>query len=281
MIDLHVHTTASDGSDTPRQVAEKAAALGLSAIAVTDHDTAAGIAEAVSAGAEWGVEIVPGIEISADYQNRRAHILGLFIDPEAPALRSAVEWAVNERRRRNEQTVKALAAHGICISMEALCQAYPHAVLGRPHIADYLMKQGLVSSIREGFTNYLGEGAPFCFPKKRMPMKDAVEAICSAGGIAILAHPLQYGYAGETLDAFIRAGRDAGAAGLEAYYSEHSEADRIMVQRLADRYGMAVSGGSDYHGSRKPHIELGTGINGTLHVPDIVLENLKGLLRKP
>ena len=274
-IDLHIHTTASDGTDTPRQVVRLAAQLGLRAIAITDHDSVAGVEPALAVGAELGVEVIPGIEISSDYKQNHAHILGYFIDPASPALRPALDWAVNERNERNEKIVAAMAADGFDISIEILAQENPGAVLGRPHMAERLMKIGAVTSIKEAFDRYLGEGGRYYLPRRRMPMAQAMEVICAAGGLPVLAHPMQYGYDPAEREAFIRAGVEAGCAGLEAYYSEHSPQEQAQLLETAARYGLAVSGGSDYHGSRKPHIAMGSGINGTLAVPYSALESLK------
>ncbi len=277
-IDLHIHTTASDGTDTPRQVVALAKSLGLRAIAVTDHDSVAGAAEAVTAGAALGVEVIPGIEISADYRGRSAHILGLFIDPAAPSLRPVLDWAVNERDARNEKILAAMEADGLPISLDALRQEYPDTVLGRPHMGEHLMRAGVVASVQEAFDRFLAEGRPYYRPRERMSMDRATEAIRGAGGLPIIAHPMQYGYAGVQWEAFIRAGVDAGCAGLEAYYSEHSGAQQMMLLQKAAELGLGVSGGSDYHGGRKPHIQMGSGIGGSLDVPYDVLEGLRTLL---
>jgi hypothetical protein len=274
-IDLHIHTTASDGTDTPAQVVEKAKAIGLRAIAITDHDSIDGVAQAQQAGQALGVEVIPGIEISADYLGSKAHILGFFIDPTSEALRPALDWAVNERAGRNRKIVASLAADGFDISIEALETAYPDSLLGRPHMAEYLMKKGYVASVKEAFNRYLGEGCPYYRDKERMPMEQAVAVIQEAGGVAVLAHPLQYGYDGPALEAFLQRAKAVGCQGLEAYYSEHSPQEQVFLLQRAAQEGLAVSGGSDYHGSRKPHIALGTGIEGGLSVPYSVLEGLK------
>ncbi len=274
-IDLHIHTTASDGTDAPQAVVELAHTLGLRAIAVTDHDSVAGIAEAQAAGDALGVEVIAGIEISADYRGNRAHILGYFIDPASPALAPAVNWAVNERAARNEKIVGAMAADGFAISLEALGRASPGAVLGRPQKAEWLMKKGYVSSIKEAFDRYLGDGMPYYRPRERMPMTQAMEVITQAGGVPVLAHPFQYGYDETERVAFIRAAIEAGCQGLEAYYSEHSPDQRQWLLDAAAEYGLKVSGGSDYHGSHKPHIQMGSGIQGSLAVPYEVLERLR------
>jgi hypothetical protein len=277
-IDLHIHTTASDGTDTPAQAVALAKALGLSAIAVTDHDSVDGVAEAQAEGQALGIEVIAGIEISADYLGNKAHILGFFIDPFSPALRPALDWAVNERADRNRKIVASMAADGFDISLEALLAAYPDSLLGRPHMAEYLMKKGYVTSVKEAFDKYLGEGCPYYRDKERMPMEQAVQVIGQAGGIAVLAHPLQYGYQGQALEDFFQQARAVGCKALEAYYSEHSPTQQAFLLQKAHALGLGVSGGSDYHGSRKPHIQMGSGIENGLCVPYSVLQQLRTLL---
>lgn len=278
LIDLHNHTTASDGSEAPAEAVRLAGELGLAAIAITDHDTVSGIGEALEAGRALGVEVVPGIEISADYGGNQAHILGLFIDPESPALRPALDWAVNEREERNRRMVAAMAADGFDISIDELQKNNPDSVLGRPHMAEHLMKRGYVASVREAFDRYLGDDGPYYLPKRRIPLDVTARLIREAGGIAIVAHPFQYGYDEAELLDYISAARSAGCTGIEAHYSEHSPAQRDYILAVAQQYGLLVSGGSDWHGSRKPHIRMGSGIDGSIAVPYSVLEQLKAAL---
>lgn len=279
LVDLHVHTTASDGTLTPRQTVELARDLDLAAVAVTDHDTMEGLEEALAAGAELGVEVVPGLEISAGYRDRGVHILGYFIDRTSPVLGRALDRFVQERRTRNEKIVSALAADGFPISMQALGTAWPDTVLGRPHIADFLVRHGYAATVDEAFDRWLSRGRPYYRPRRRMPMAEAVLAIRQAGGLAVIAHPLQYGFPPDELEVFLRAGKDAGCGALEAYYSKYSPAEQAMLCRLAARLGLAVSGGSDFHGDRKPAIRMGSGIGGSLRVPCSVLERLRTLPR--
>ncbi len=276
-IDLHIHTTASDGTDSPARAVRTAKALGLAAVAITDHDSVSGVEEAVGAGRALGVEVVPGIEISSDYKGVEVHIVGLFIDTGSPALRPVLDWAVSEREGRNEKIVAALAADGFDISLEALRAENPGSVLGRPHMAEHLMKKGYVSSVKEAFEKYLGEGRPYYRERELMPAGRAVRIVGQAGGVPVLAHPLQYGFGEKEREAFITAARAMGCAALEAYYSGYTPADEAMLCAAAARHGMLVSGGSDYHGSRKPHIRMGSGTGG-LAVPYSVLEGLKTLL---
>ena len=278
LVDLHIHTAASDGSAPPADAVRTASELGLAAIAVTDHDTVSGVAEAMAAGAALGVEVVPGIEISADYQGSQAHILGLFIDPESAALRPALDWAVNEREERNRRMVAAMAADGFDISIDELQASNPDSVLGRPHMAEHLMKRGYVSSVKEAFDRYLGDDGPYYLPKRRIPLDITARLIREAGGIAVIAHPFQYGYDDAELLRFISDARSAGCTGIEAYYSEHTPGQRDYLLTVAQQYGLLVSGGSDWHGSRKPHIRMGSGIDNSLAVPFSVLEQLRAAL---
>lgn len=275
-IDLHIHTNASDGTDAPAEAVEKARTLGLEAIALTDHDTVSGVAEAVRAGEQLGVEVVPGIEVSSDYRDNNIHVLGYFIDPEADALRQVMDWIRVERIARNEYVVNKMADDGFDISMEELRRMYPDAVLGRPHMAEFLVKKGYVSSIREGFARYLGEGKKYYLPKRRISLARAVDTILASGGLAVLAHPLQYRYPLEEVIEMIEYARSLGVKALECYYSEHSPEDERWLLARAEEYGLGVSGGSDYHGTRKTHIAMGRGM-GNLAIPRRVLDELKKL----
>lgn len=277
-IDLHMHTTASDGTDLPSEAVAKARSLGLEAVALTDHDTAAGVDEALRAGEALGVEVVPGIEVSSDYRDNNIHILGYFIDPEAPALRAVLEWIRTERIARNESVVHLLADDGFDISVDELHSLYPEAVLGRPHMAELLMKKGYVSSVQEGFDRYLGEGGKYYMPKRRISMARAVETILASGGLAVLAHPLQYRYPPDEVTEMIGYGKSLGIRALECFYSEHSAEDERWLLAQAERFGLGVSGGSDYHGTRKPWISMGSGTDN-LAIPYSVLEQLKKLRR--
>ena len=277
LVDLHIHTTASDGTVPPREVVAMARALALAAIAITDHDTVSGVPEAAAAGKALGVEVIPGVEMSSDYRGRDTHILGLFVDPDAPSLTEALAWARDRRRERNEKIVAAMAADGLPISMEALRADDPDAVLGRPHLAGWLVKNGLAADVGDAFRRFLDRGRPYYLPRERMRLDRAAAAIVSAGGVAVIAHPFHYGFDADVLDGFIRAATDAGCRALEAYYPEHTPAQQAAALALADRYGLAVSGGSDFHGARKPAIHMGSGIDGSLRTPVSVLAGLRAV----
>lgn len=275
-IDLHNHSTASDGTDSPREIIEKARTLGLAAAAITDHDTVAGVEEALLAGKELGVEVVPGIEVSSNYRDNNVHILGYYIDIHAEALRPVLDWVQIEREKRNEKITAMFLADGFDLSLEELRQTYPGAVIGRPHMAELLMRKGYTSSVKEGFEKYLGEGRPYYLPKERISIAQAVETIAAAGGVPVLAHPLQYHYPRREVIEMIETAKALGIRALEAYYSEHSPEEQNDLLRLADHYGLGVTGGSDCHGTRKTHIRMGTG-TGHLAVPESVLAGLKRL----
>ena len=277
-IDLHIHTTASDGTDSPAEVVTIACALGLEAVAITDHDSAAGVPEARRAGEELGVEVIPGIEVSSDYRDNNIHVLGYFLDPDAPALRRVLDWVRVERAERNARMVAMLAQDGFDITLEDLERTYPDAALGRPHVAEYLMRKGYVASVAEGFDRYLEVGRKYFLPKRRIPLAQAVDTIRQSGGLAVLAHPLQYRYPENEVLELIEYARSVGVRAMECYYSEHSQEDERWLLRQAERYGLGVSGGSDYHGPRKPHIAMGRGMQN-LAIPYTILQELKKLPR--
>ena len=274
MIDLHLHTTASDGTASPAQTVQTARELGLTAIAVTDHDTVSGVNEALATGAALGVEVVPGVEVSSDYRDNNIHVLGYFVDPASPALRAVADWVRVERAERNEKVVAMLAADGFAISMEELEAAYPGALLGRPHIAEFLMRRGYVESVTDGFDRYLEVGRKYYLPTRRIPLSRAVTAIRDAGGLASLAHPLQYRYPLPEVEELIDRAVHLGVDAMECYYSGYTPEETRWLLTQAERRGLGVSGGSDWHGTRKPYITMGRG-TGELCISETILEKLK------
>ena len=213
------------------------------------------------------------------YLGQGVHILGYFIDPDASALRGALDRFVRARQARNEQIVAALAADGFDISMDELRTAWPDTVLGRPHIAELLVRRGYAAAIDEAFDRWLGRGRPYYRPRWRMPLAEAVTVIRASGGLASVAHPLQYGFPPDALEAFLYTAKDAGCGALEAYYSKYSPAQQAALRETAARLGLVVSGGSDFHGARKPEVKMGTGIHGSLRAPYALLDGLRAALR--
>lgn len=279
MIDLHIHTTASDGTDTPEEVIRKAKKAGLSAISITDHDTAAGAAEAMRLSIKYAIEVVPGIEISSEFEGEEVHILGYFIDPDSPKLQPVLDWVIKDRNTRNERIIRKLADDGYDISLEELKESYPGAVIGRPHIAGKLLEKGYVNSIQQAFDEFLTDGKPYFLPRTYLPVEEAVKVIRSAGGAAVVAHPLQYNFTQEKLYRFLKETKGMGVVGMETVYSKYSEEETKYLENIADEMMLIRTGGSDYHGTRKPDIEIGKG-EGTMRVPDSYLADLKTVKKR-
>jgi len=269
-IDLHVHTTASDGTLLPSEAVRYAKVRGLSAIAITDHDACAGVPEALAAGQSLGLEVVPGIELSVDYHGRGIHILGYFIDPNAPSIVELLQQVLAERNRRNQRIVRTMQENGLSVSLESLQEKYPGAIIGRPHFAAALVELGLADNIRDAFSRYLNFGQKYFFKREYIPIPDAFAAIRGAGGKAVIAHPLQYRMPEEELLQMIRILKSAGAVGMECLYSTYSPEQMADLQLLAEHFALCVTGGSDFHGIGKPHIEM-----GMPGVPYHILEELK------
>ena len=274
-IDLHVHTLNSDGSDTATAVVQKAAKLGLRAIAITDHDTFCGIDEAMEAGKRLGVEVVPGVELSTMHDGEHVHLLAYYMDRESPALRELMELAVRERVQRNERMVQRLHDAGYPIDMDEMRREYPGQVmLGRPHVAAILMKKGVVPDIRTGVVELMGKGKRFYVERYHIPLTDYIRAVRKAGGLPVVAHLYQYRYTEPQRAAMVSAAAEAGCVGLEGMYSTYTPEQQSAVFALAKQHGLICTGGSDYHGTRKPHISLGSGM-GSLSVPYALLDGLK------
>lgn len=274
LIDLHVHTTASDGTLSPSEAVMLARSLGLAAIAVTDHDTAAGVAEAVAKGAELGIEVVPGIELSVDYRGYGVHILGYFIDPENESLRTLLDWVVWERERRNAEIAGAMAADGLAISLEYMHSLFPEAIIGRPHFAAALAEKGFAENVADGFKKYLNKGGRYYRKRQYIPMDLAFDTLEKCGAKAVLAHPLQYRFSNDELLELTDLLVEKGLVGMECIYSLYSGEESRYLMEIAESHGLLVTGGSDFHGSRKPHIQMGSGC-GNMEVSHTVLENLK------
>ncbi len=274
-IDLHVHSLASDGTLTPEELVKYGAEKGLSAFALTDHDTVSGIDRALGAGKEYGIRVIPGIELSCEYNGQDIHMLGLDIDHRDPVFLSRLEDFCRSRDIRNRQMTEALAKDGIDISMEQLLQEFPGAVLTRSHIAKHLMMKGYVSSVSQGFERYVGPLAPYYIPRRRISPEKAIRWIHEAKGKAVLAHPLLYHLAPEQLRELLTQLKQAGLDGLEAIYSQNTGEQEAQMKQLASEFRLAVSGGSDFHGSNKPGVDLMCG-KGNLFVPETLLAPLLG-----
>ena len=256
-VDLHVHTNASDGSYEPEEVIRLAAEAGLRAVAITDHDNTNALARSLSAGQAYGLEVIPGIELSADYHGIEVHILGYFIDPEAESLGDLLEIALANREVRNQKICARLREEGIQVTMEELRARHPGTVLGRPHVGLLMMEKGYVESVRQSFREYMGKGAKCYIPKVNMPMERAVSRILEAGGVPVLAHPYQYELDEPQLRELIELVKGLGCVGMECVYARYDDEQRAYLSALAKEYDMIVTAGSDYHGTPKPDILLG------------------------
>lgn len=274
--DLHTHTTASDGLHRPSEVVRMAAEAGLAAVAITDHDTVAGIAEAVDAGRRFGIEAVPGVELSTSLDGQDIHILGYYIDFRDSLLLSRLVSQRKARDSRNEGIVARLNELGIGLTMEQVAKAAGRKpgveeTIGRPHIAEALVRIGAAGSVQEAFDRYLAKGrAAYVDPPPRISPLQAFEWIREAGGAAIVAHPGLYGDEGLAVRLL-----ESGADGLEAYHSDHTDEQAERFRRLAERYGKMVTGGSDFHGARKGKVYHGQ--IGNRSVEAGVLERLRSV----
>ena len=282
-IDLHVHSTASDGSLTPSEILAMAVQSGLKAIAITDHDTLDGSAEAVRSGIPASLQFLTGIEISADAPpgfrlNGSVHILGYGIDPDNATLNAMLRVLKAARANRNPQIMTRLKTLGMPLSMSALDDIVGDAIAGRPHIAQLMVKEGFADSIDDAFDRFLGKNKPAYIDKYRVPMAEAIQTIDAAGGIAVLAHPYLNGIADpKRFEAFLQTLIPMGLRGIEAIYPDHPEHITDAYCRLADKYGLLVTGGTDFHGEVTPGLKIGVG-SGDFHVPYTLFEALAARL---
>lgn len=283
-IDLHTHTTASDGTATPRELIRLAAEAGLSAVAITDHDTVAGLPEALAAGREYGVTVVGGVELSVFDGQRALHLVGLFVPQSPGELGEALARARHRRHDRNRLILEKLAALDIPLDYDAVLALAggpgesggtgepggPGVAVGRPHIAAALLNSGRVKSMKEAFERYLGATGLAYVPKDKMSLDRAVSLLAAVGALPVLAHPYLLREKGRSMERLVAGYRERGVAAMEAYYSEHSESQTREYLALAAKLDMGVSGGSDFHGEAKPGVLLGRG-RGRLFVPESVL----------
>lgn len=267
-VDLHVHSTASDGSRAPAAVVEEAKRVGLAAIALTDHDTVAGIAEATAAGAAHGLRVVPGVELSAVEGDTETHILGLHL-ADTRDLESRLVVLRDMRRSRAERMVARLNELGVRIALEAVFEQAAGGAVGRPHIARAMIAEGWAVDFRDAFDRYLGNGKPAFVPKDKLPVVDAIQLIHQAGGLAVLAHPASAGTR-ERVATFVALGID----GLEVRHPSHNPEDVARLSALVDHFGLVPSGGSDWHGSGDGPRTL-----GAMRIPSEWLSRQDGRVR--
>jgi hypothetical protein len=274
-IDLHTHTTASDGSLTPSQLVRYAKKKGLTVIAVTDHDTVDGNAEAVAEGERQAITVVPGVEISVDYSPGSMHMLGFFIDIKNTGLSEKLRLLQDSRADRNPRIIQKLNTLGVNITYQEVIAQSGGGQVGRPHIAQVLVQKGYTQSVQEAFNRYLGKGAPAYSDKFRLEPADAISMITGAGGVPVLAHPFTLNCANtDELEGLVRQLASLGLAGMEVYYTEHSSKQVSVYESIARRHNLLITGGSDFHGANVEGIELGKG-RGGLNIPHGIFEKLQ------
>jgi len=258
-VDLHAHSTASDGTLAPAEVVRLAKRIGLCGLALTDHDTIDGIDEAASAAEALGIDFLPGIEISCQYPAPGTmHLLGYGIDPRSDVLRELTRRLIEARDQRNPKIIEKLNALNVSVTMDEVEAEAAGGVVGRPHIAAVLVRKGHVSSTKQAFDKYLGQGAPAFVDKERLTKEQALRRIDEAGGITVLAHPVQLRTQNDAqLERVVKDLADLGLAGIEVLHSDHDDIHAARYARLAERYGLIKTGGSDFHGHNKAGIELG------------------------
>ncbi len=278
-IDLHLHTTHSDGSQTPAEVIRLAHEAGVSALAITDHDITTGLPEAIAAGQELGIEIIPGIEISSHHGESELHVLGYFIKWQDAQLNARLMTLRESRHRRNPKIIELLQSAGIDITYDEVRAVAGSDSVGRPHIARVLMDKKVVTTAKEAFDRFLAEGKAAYVPRDLPAPVDAIRWIKDAGGLAVLAHPTWVKTTEGTLTDLARQLKEQGLDGVEVHYSTHTPRQTRTYLSLAKQLGLLVTGGSDFHGMTKPDIEVGIG-KGSLHVPDHLLPKLKDAVAK-
>lgn len=273
-VDLHTHSDVSDGSESPERIIELARDARLTSVALTDHDTLEGLPRAQTAADRLGVRLIPGVELSCEWPNGGCHIVVLWLGPTTGPLQDRLHELQVARDGRNERILEQLGRLGIVIDPADLAAQSGGGVTGRPHIAALLVEQGVVSSVREAFDEYLGNGKPAYVDRARLTPEEAIELARASGAVTVLAHPHTLGCdnAAQYRQAFERLA-EAGLAGVECWYGEYSPAYRQSMVQMTRSHGLVPSGGSDFHGSYKPGLSLGTG-RGDLVVPDHVLDEL-------
>ncbi len=273
-VDLHTHSSASDGTDSPAQLVRRAAAAGLVAIALTDHDTLSGIGEARSTAAEAELRLISGTELSVDHDTLKIHLLVYFLEPGEGPLQDRLSELREGRNLRNVEILARLRALGYEIDDADMAAEAGGESVGRPHIADALVAKGVVSSRAEAFDRLLGDGGAAYVERPRLGAAEAIRLATESGAVTSVAHPYTIDRNAETYPPLFRELKALGLTGLEAYHPEHPPDLRVHLAELAADLGLVPTGGSDYHGTGKPGVDLGIGF-GDLDIPDTVVTDLE------
>jgi len=274
IVDLHTHTTESDGSFTPEELMLEAKRVGLSAIAITDHDSISGIKKAAPLAVELGIELIPGIELSTDYNGTEVHVVGLYVNIENEYFLGKIKEFKENRDNRNAIMVENLQKEGFAITMEELLAENPDCVITRANIARFLYEHGMIPTIQTAFEKYIGDNCKCYVNRFKITPMDGVRLIKEAGGTAILAHPLLYHMSDSTLQKMVIEMKEAGLDGIEAVYCTYTTAEERRMKQFAKENDLLISGGSDFHGTTKPKLNLATGY-GKLYIPYEILETIK------
>jgi len=281
VIDLHTHTNESDGTCTPLELVDRALAMGLEALAISDHDTFAGYDQAAGPAREYGLDLVCGIELSTRLDGNglkrgTVHLLGYFLhQPPALEFREWLGELQAARRERNVRLVAKLQSLGVEIEL-AEVERIGRTLTGRPHFARVLIQKGYAASYEDAFRRYLDESAPGFVEREAPDVPAGIQRIIAGGGLPVLAHPVRLGIRNPaTEESLVGKLRDAGLRGIEVYHSDHSVSDQSRYKEIARKFALAVTGGSDFHGDVKPGVALGTGIKNGLNIPKSILDELR------
>jgi len=261
-IDLHTHSTASDGTLQPRQLVAAAKEAGLTAVALTDHDTTSGLQEAVAAGTELGIEVIPGCELSVVSEHGHMHIVGLWVPVQAEKVQEKLSYLRQRRHSRNERILAKLQDQGLDLSYDEVKGLAGGSSIGRPHIAQLLMNKAYVASITEAFDRFIGPGGSAYVPKDKLTPEAAIDVLNREGATVVLAHPYSLELQIDQLRSEVLRLQELGLHGLEVFYPDHSPEQTGQYLDLCTQLGLLISGGSDFHGSVKPDIALGRGREG-------------------
>lgn len=278
-IDLHVHSVCSDGTCTPEELVELAVQNDLVAFALTDHDTVEGVERAIKAAEGRHIQVIPGVELSCEYEitpsrKKEIHILGYNLDHNQPELCETLKTVAEERDDRNRKMCENLNKDGYPIDYESLVERFGNTIVTRAHFARFLLEKGAIPSIDSAFKKILAQDGPYFVMRKYLTPKKGIDLIKKAGGIPVLAHPLLYKMSVSELHDLLTELKGYGLRGIEAMYSRNRGNDEAFVRKLASEYDLFITGGTDFHGTNKPDLEIGRG-EGNLRVPVMLLENLK------
>jgi predicted metal-dependent phosphoesterase TrpH len=274
LVDLHVHSNASDGTLTPSEIVSLAVKKKLTAIALTDHDTIDGLEEAKEASFNQPLEIIPGIELSCVYKGQEIHILGLFVDSSDPHFISEISGLKNIRDKRNQEIIRRFQEADMKFTLEEVTAGNPKTVITRAHFARVLCEKGYVKTMDQAFKKYLTYGCHFCPKKEDITPEHAMKILTDNHAFPVLAHPYLYHMGDKKTEELVIDLKDLGLLGLEVYHSSNNSYESGKLKKLTKQYGLFPTGGSDFHGSNKPDIDLGKG-RGGLRISYLLLEDIK------